>query len=61
MTPDDTSQLVHTLRARAQSESPLSCAEAFQIAHDLDVPLAVVGRTCNELGIKLRMCQLGCF
>ena len=61
MTPDETSQLVQTLQERAQSETPLSCAEAFQIAHDLDVPLAVVGRTCNELGIKVRMCQLGCF
>ncbi len=61
MTPDETSQLIQALQQRAQSETPLSCAEAFQIAHDLDVPLAVVGRTCNELGIKVRMCQLGCF
>ena len=26
-----------------------------------DVPLADVGSTCNELGIKVMQCQLGCF
>jgi len=25
------------------------------------VPVAEVGRACNELGIKIVHCQLGCF
>ena len=61
MTPGDTSQLIEMLKARAKNETRLSCADAFRIADDLGVPLAVVGRTCNELGIKVRSCQLGCF
>jgi hypothetical protein len=59
--PDANSQLIAKLQAKAQDELPLSCAEAFKIAHDLNAPRAVVGRTCDELGVKVRGCQLGCF
>jgi hypothetical protein len=34
---------------------------AFKVAHDMDVPLDEVGRACNELGIRVVGCQLGCF
>ncbi len=61
MTPGNIPRLIETLRFRAGDEVRLSCAEAFKIARDLDVPLAVVGRTCNELGIRVASCQLGCF
>ncbi|MCX6362827.1 MAG: hypothetical protein NTW58_01385 [Actinobacteria bacterium] len=54
-------RLIETLKARAGDEKRLACTEAFKIARDLDVPLADVGRTCNELGIKMMQCQLGCF
>ncbi|HET6495691.1 MAG TPA: hypothetical protein VFH61_10050 [Thermoleophilia bacterium] len=61
MTLDDTSQLVQTLKARAKNGTHVSCADVFQIAHDLDIPLALVGRTCDELGVKIKNCQLGLF
>jgi hypothetical protein len=54
-------RLIETLKTQAGDEKRLACAEAFQIARDLDVPLADVGRTCDELGIKMMQCQLGCF
>ncbi|HOT24017.1 MAG TPA: hypothetical protein PLB30_05620 [Thermoleophilia bacterium] len=54
-------RLIETLKAKAGVEKRLRCAVAFKIARDLDVPLAEVGRTCNELGIKVVGCQLGCF
>ena len=54
-------RLIETLRAKAGDEKHLPCAVAFKIARDMDVPLDEVGRTCNELGIKIVGCQLGCF
>jgi hypothetical protein len=54
-------RLIETLKAKAGDDKHLPCATAFKVAHDLDVPLAEVGRTCNELGIKVVGCQLGCF
>jgi len=54
-------RLIATLRAKAGDEKRLPCAVAFKVAHDMDVPVAEVGRTCNELGIKIVGCQLGCF
>ena len=61
MTAGNIPRLIETLKAQAGDDKRLACAEAFKIARDLDVPLADVGRTCNELGIKMINCQLGCF
>jgi hypothetical protein len=54
-------RLVSVLKTRAGAEKRLPCAEAFKVARDVGVPVAEVGRTCNELGIKIVHCQLGCF
>ena len=52
---------VSVLKTRAGDEKRLPCAEAFKVARDLEVPIVEVGRACNELGIKIIHCQLGCF
>lgn len=39
----------------------LPCKKAFTIAAEVDVPLAEVGKTCNQIGVKIVGCQLGCF
>jgi hypothetical protein len=54
-------RLVSVLKTRGGAEKRLPCAEAFKVARDLEVPIAEVGRACNELGIKIIACQLGCF
>jgi hypothetical protein len=61
MTAGNIPRLIETLKAQAGEEKRIACADAFRIAHDLDVPLAEVGTVCNELGIKMVACQLGCF
>ena len=61
MTPGNIPRLIETLKAHAGDDKHIACEDAFRIARDLDVPLADVGRTCNELGIKVMQCQLGCF
>lgn len=53
-------QLERTLKSRAEN-GRIDCRVAFEVANELGVPLDVVGKTINKLGIKLAHCQLGCF
>lgn len=39
----------------------MPCKKAFAIASEVDCPLADVGKACNETGVKIVGCQLGCF
>lgn len=39
----------------------LPCAEAFALADRLALPVGEIGRVCNEHGVKIKRCQLGCF
>ncbi|MEN2995031.1 MAG: hypothetical protein ABDH19_06775 [Thermodesulfovibrio sp.] len=39
----------------------ITCSEARKIAEDLNVPYIEVGKMANELKIKIRNCELGCF
>lgn len=39
----------------------LYCAKAFEIAGELDVAVRAVGDACNDRGVKIVGCQLGCF
>jgi len=39
----------------------LRCADAFQVAKKASTDLATIGRICDENGIKVVQCQLGCF
>lgn len=42
-------------------DSRISCARAQGLARSLGVSYAVVGQLADELGIRVRECQLGCF
>jgi len=39
----------------------LTCEKAHELGKDLDVSLQEIGAVCNELNIRIRACQLGCF
>jgi hypothetical protein len=39
----------------------ITCSKALEIASRLDLNPAVVGKTLNEMKIKIKGCQLGCF
>jgi len=59
--PDNvTEALRKTLTERAH-DGRLSCQEARRIAEDAGLDYSEVGAACNELGIKIHACQLGCF
>jgi hypothetical protein len=42
-------------------EGALSCARAWEIARDFDIPKMAVSAVCERLKIKIRHCQLGAF
>ncbi len=46
---------------KTSKNGTISCSKALEIASRLDVKPAVVGKTLNELKIKIKGCQLGCF
>lgn len=39
----------------------LACAAALKLAKELKISPKRIGQAANELGIKIRACQLGCF
>jgi len=53
-------EMEHLLKERAV-DGKISCTVARKIAEDLDVPYGDVGATANELKIKIKSCELGCF
>ena len=44
-----------------EGKPTLRCEEAFALAARFAVPVETLGRLCNERGIKIVHCQLGCF
>lgn len=42
-------------------DGQLPCAVAWQIASDLKIPKMYVSAAAEELDIRIRACQLGCF
>ncbi len=48
------------LKERAM-DGRLTCPAARQIAEELKVPYREVGKAANELKIKIKNCELGCF
>ncbi len=54
-------KLVLEFAVERDGRKTLSCARAFEVHRQHDVPLADIGRICNENNIKIRACQLGCF
>ncbi len=46
---------------RAAKDGNINCPQALAIAKKHGVLPAEVGKVIDELGIKIRNCQLGCF
>ena len=61
---DRDKELADAVLKRAKTENgtkKLKCAEAFELAKELEVKVIEIGRVCNEQNIKICNCQLGCF
>jgi hypothetical protein len=46
---------------KAATEKVLTCHDARALAEKLGVDYLTLGTACNEAGIKVRICELGCF
>ncbi|MFX4261097.1 hypothetical protein ACOBQJ_02725 [Pelotomaculum propionicicum] len=46
---------------QAAKDGKLTCTEARKLAQDLKVATGTVGKAANELKIKIKSCELGCF
>lgn len=42
-------------------DGKLSCGQAWALAEKLQVPRKIVGEAADQLKIKIKECQLGCF
>ena len=52
------------LKTKIQAAAPegrISCAAAMRLAEELVISRKDLGRLLNELKIKIKQCQLGCF
>jgi hypothetical protein len=39
----------------------ITCVQAFDVAGKYGISVEEIGKFCNNRGIKIRGCQLGCF
>ena len=58
---DELKQKIADAAFDEDGKTMLTCAAAHGLARKHSVPIADIGRLCNESGIKLCRCQLGCF
>ena len=42
-------------------EGKITCSRARELAEQLKVPPAIIGKACNALEIRIKACELGCF
>ena len=57
MTPEE---LREAIQSRAV-EGRVACKAMLDLASESDTPSRQIAKICNELGIKIGACQLGCF
>ena len=53
-------ELLEAIRGRIR-DGRLDCRYALELAEELEVPPARIGRICDEENIRIANCQLGCF
>jgi hypothetical protein len=59
--PEDIPEKVVDAVKREADEGRMTCTRAHELAGELGVPVSLVGRALDLLGIKITRCQLGCF
>ncbi|HEY5531187.1 MAG TPA: molybdenum cofactor guanylyltransferase [Candidatus Anoxymicrobiaceae bacterium] len=59
--PEEIPQVVIDAVKREAVDNKIPCQRAQELAGELGVPIALVGRALDLLKIKIMSCQLGCF
>jgi hypothetical protein len=53
-------ELIKKLQETAQN-GKLSCTKARELMEEFQVPKGQMGKICDDIGIKIFGCELGCF
>ena len=56
----DTKDLIEKIKELAL-QGKISCADARHLAEKIKLEYGQVGKACDEAGIKMCGCELGCF
>jgi hypothetical protein len=56
-----TEELILAKAKTKKDKKFINCTDAINIADSLNIAPIEVGKLCNELGIKIQNCRLGCF
>lgn len=56
----DQEKLIEKIKELAPS-GRICCADARNLAEKLEIPYAEIGKACNQAGIRIAACELGCF
>ena len=57
MTPEELRQAIQSQAV----EGKVACKAMLDLAGRTDTPSRQIAKVCNELGVKISACQLGCF
>ena len=61
MNDEEKKNMVTEALVEVDGKKKLPCAKAFIINKEHGIPLKEIGNICNDNGIKISSCQLGCF
>jgi len=53
--------LIEKINSRLKENKKILCKDALEIANELNISPALVGKELNTMKIKIKGCQLGCF
>ena len=56
----DRKKLEEAIQGKAK-DGKLPCAMCFKIAEDFGISKMEMGKILNEMKVRIRQCQLGCF
>lgn len=59
--PPDKEQIAERIISIGGEQKRISCTEARNLAEEHEMEMGDMGALCDELGMKIYACELGCF
>ncbi|MCK4548623.1 MAG: hypothetical protein KAU49_00590 [Candidatus Krumholzibacteria bacterium] len=61
MNVDEYGKIIEESSIDKDGRKMLLCAKAFELSEKFGISLKDIGQYCSDNGIRISMCQLGCF
>lgn len=61
MIENNIADMIEKAVTEADGKRKLTCGNALKISKEHGIELKAIGQYCDEKGIKIRQCELGCF